>query len=99
MAEDKSNPPLSDSTDFARVFAEIALRSKHLVETRLADRSRHAGEEQTDEFGVGRAFTELAGKLMSDPFKLAEMSMRMSEPGLVSMRQKKLPRSTASVGL
>ena len=77
MAEDKSSPPLSDSTDFARVFAEIALRSKHLVETRLADRSRHAGEEQADEFGVGRAFTELAGKLMSDPFKLAEMSMRM----------------------
>jgi polyhydroxyalkanoate synthase len=77
MAEEKSHPPVSDSTDFARVFAEIALRSKHLVETRLAEQSRHAGEEQTDEFGVGKAFTELAGKLMSDPFKLAEMSMRM----------------------
>ena len=78
MAEEKpSQPQSTDSTDVARVFAEIALRSKHLVETRLAEQARHAGEEPTDELGVGKAFSELAGKLMSDPFKLAEMSMRM----------------------
>src|SRR5260221_14720938 len=78
MAEEKSDPPVAtDPTDLARVFAEIALRSKHLVETRLAEQARHAGEERTDEFGVGKAFSELAGKLMSDPFKLAEMSLRM----------------------
>ncbi len=78
MAEEKSNPPaVSDPTDIARVFAEIALRSKHLVETRLADRASHGGEEPTDELGVGKAFSELAGKLMSDPFKLAERSLRM----------------------
>ena len=78
MAEEKSNPPASaDPTDLARVFAEIALRSKHLVETRLAEQARHAGEEPTDELGVGKAFSELAGRLMTDPFKLAEMSLRM----------------------
>ena len=78
MAEQKTPLPASaDPTDFARVFAEIALRSKHLFETRLAEQARHTGEEPTDELGVGKAFTELAQKLMSDPFKLAEMSMRM----------------------
>ena len=78
MAEEKSNPPASAApTEFARVFAEIALRSKHLVETRLAEQARHVGEEPTDELGVGKAFAELAGKLMSDPFKLAEMSLRL----------------------
>ena len=78
MAEDKSPLPASaDSADFARVFAEIALRSKHLVETRLTEQARHAGEEPSDELGVGKAFSELAGKLMSDPFKLADMSLRM----------------------
>ena len=78
MAEEKSPLPASaDPTDVARVFAEIALRSKHLIETRLAKQVRHAGEEPTDELGVGKAFSELAGRLMSDPFKLAEMSMRM----------------------
>ena len=78
MAEEK--PPQiasTDPTDIARVFAEIALRSKHLVETRLAEQSRRTGEETTDELGVGKAFSELAGKLMSDPFKLAEKSLRM----------------------
>ena len=44
MAEEK--PPQiasADPTDIARVFAEIALRSKHLVETRLAEQSRRTG--------------------------------------------------------
>jgi polyhydroxyalkanoate synthase len=78
MAEEKPAPPASaDPNDFARVFAEIALRSKHLVETRLAEQARHGGEEPTDELGVGKAFSELAAKLMSDPFKLVEMSLRM----------------------
>ena len=74
---DENRPQSADPTEFAAVFAEIALRSKHLVETRLAEQAKHAGEEPTDELGVGKAFSELAAKLMSDPFKLAEMSMRM----------------------
>ena len=77
MAEEKSPLTSVDPTDFARVFAEIALRSKHLVETRLKEQAMHAGEEPSDELGVGKAFSELAGKLMSDPFKLADMSLRM----------------------
>jgi polyhydroxyalkanoate synthase subunit PhaC len=78
MAEEKSAPPASaDLNDFARVFAEIALRSKHLVETHLAEQATHGAEEPTDELGVGKAFSELAAKLMSDPFKLAEISLRM----------------------
>jgi polyhydroxyalkanoate synthase len=72
-----SAPASADATEFARTFAEIALRSKHLVETHLAMHAKHAGEEANDELGVGKAFSELAGRLMTDPFKLAEMSMRM----------------------
>jgi polyhydroxyalkanoate synthase len=76
MAEEKPTQS-ADPTDFARVFAEIALRSKHLVETRLAEQARQGGEEPADELGVGKAFSALAEKLMGDPFKLAEMSLRM----------------------
>src|SRR3954468_13321396 len=76
---DKPNipPAAADATDLTRVLAEIALRSKHLVETHLAEQARHAGEEPADELGIAKAFSELGSKLMSDPFKLAEMSMRM----------------------
>src|SRR5262245_30332533 len=78
MAEQQNPPaPSSDPTDIARVFAEIALRSKHLVESRLADPSANGAGDGADELGVGKAFTELAAKLMSDPFKLAETSLRM----------------------
>jgi polyhydroxyalkanoate synthase subunit PhaC len=78
MAEEKSKSPApDDANDVARVFAEIALRSKHLVETHIAEHAKRAGEEPADELGVGKAFAELATKLMTDPFKLAEMSMRM----------------------
>ncbi|HVY07353.1 MAG TPA: class I poly(R)-hydroxyalkanoic acid synthase [Burkholderiales bacterium] len=78
MAEDKSQHAVQpDANDVARVFAEIALRSKHLVETRLADPSANEGSGTSDDLGVGKAFTELATRLMSDPFKLAETSLRM----------------------
>ena len=77
MTKETNSPPAADSTELARVFAEIALRSKHLVENHLAAQAKHAGQESTDELGVGKAFSELAGKLMSDPFKLVQMSMRM----------------------
>src|SRR3954462_10512908 len=77
MTEQPNNPAPADATELARTFAEIALRSKHLVETHLTAHARQAGEEANDELGVGKAFSELAGRLMTDPFKLAEMSMRM----------------------
>src|SRR5262245_61860714 len=78
MAEEKT-PQVApaDPTELARVFAEIALRSKHLVETRMADAASGEGGGEGDDLGVGKAFTALAARLMSDPFRLAETSLRM----------------------
>ncbi len=78
MAEENPTTPAAvDTTEFARTLAEIALRSNHLFKEHLAEQSRESGEEAVDELGVGKAFTELASKLMTDPFKLAEAGMRM----------------------
>jgi len=78
MAEEKPATPASvDTAEFARTLAEIALRSNHLFKEHLAEQSRESGEEPVDELGVGKAFTDLAAKLMTDPFKLAEAGMRM----------------------
>jgi len=76
MAEEKAPAPL-DSTEFARTLAEIALRSNHLLKEHLSGQSRESGEEPVDELGVGKAFSDMAAKLMTDPFKLAEAGMRM----------------------
>jgi polyhydroxyalkanoate synthase len=78
MAEEKPPAPASaDSTEFARTLAEIALRSNHLLKEHLAGQSRESGEEPVDELGVGKAFSDMAVKLMTDPLKLAQAGMRM----------------------
>ena len=66
-----------DQTDLGRTLAEIALRSKHLIETYYATQAKNGNDENPDDLGVGKAFSQLASKLMSDPLKLAEASMRM----------------------
>src|SRR6266404_3655588 len=76
-AEKPATSSSVDTTEFARTLAEIALRSNHLFKEHLAEQSRESGEEPVDELGVGKAFTDLAAKLMTDPFKLAEAGMRM----------------------
>jgi polyhydroxyalkanoate synthase len=79
MAESKSKTPEipADQADIARAFAEIALSSKHLVENFYATHKNEGAEDSADDLGVGKAFSQLAAKLLSDPFKLAEASMRM----------------------
>jgi polyhydroxyalkanoate synthase len=79
MAEEKSTLPAEqpDSNQFAQTLAEIALRSNHIVKEYLATQAKQSDEKPVDELGVGKAFSDLAGKLMTDPFKLAEASMRM----------------------
>ena len=78
MADDKSQTPtqMPDPGEVARVYAEIALRSKHLVDTWYSAQNAESGEV-SDDLGVGKAFSELATKMMGDPMKLAEASMRM----------------------
>jgi polyhydroxyalkanoate synthase len=69
--------PSTDSGELARVLAEIALRSNHIVREHLAGQTKKLGDENPDELGVGKAFAELATKMMADPFKLAEAGLKM----------------------
>jgi len=74
-----SGPTAANSghEDIARVLAEIAQRSEHIVNTHFAEQAKKFGDENTDDMGVGKAFTNLATQMMSDPFKLAEAGMKM----------------------
>jgi polyhydroxyalkanoate synthase len=78
MAQPQSpTTPSTDSSELARVLAEIALRSNHIVREHFAAQAKKLGEENPDEIGVGKAFAELAAKMMADPFKLAEAGLKM----------------------
>ncbi len=69
--------PGYDPTQSATVFAEIAERSGKLMGDFL---QRHAGGKGiagTDEFGIARAFMDLAANMFTNPWKVAETQMRM----------------------
>jgi polyhydroxyalkanoate synthase len=67
----------TDPEEVARILAEIALRSEHIVKEHLAAQATKLGSEPADEIGVGKAFTNLATQMMSDPAKMAEAGMKM----------------------
>ena len=69
--------PNTDPNALARTLAEIALRSENLFKQHLAHQAKSPGEDNPDELGVGKAFSDLAAKLAADPFKLVDASLRM----------------------
>ncbi len=82
MTKDNTTEPgstsaKSDYNEIARVLAEIALRSDHIVKTHFAEQATKFGDENPDDLGVGKAFTNLATRMMSDPFRFAEAGMKM----------------------
>jgi polyhydroxyalkanoate synthase subunit PhaC len=74
MSAQQSTP---DPAEAARVFAEVAERSGKL----LADfAQRHAGGKGvafSDEFGIAKAYMDLAAAMFANPWKLAELQMKM----------------------
>lgn len=82
MTKDNTTEPgltsaKSDHNEIARVLAEIALHSDHIVKTHFAEQAKTLGDENPDDLGVGKAFTNLATRMMSDPLKFAEAGMKM----------------------
>jgi polyhydroxyalkanoate synthase subunit PhaC len=67
----------SDHDDIARVLSEIAQSSEHIVKTYFDEQAKKTGDKNPDEIGVGKAFSDLATQMMSDPFKVAEAGMKM----------------------
>jgi len=69
------SPP--DPAQSARVFAEVAERSSRLMGEFLQRQAGGQGVAYSDEFGVARAFMDLAARMLADPWKLAEMQTKM----------------------
>ena len=74
MPETQSPP---DPAESARVFAEVAERSGRIMGEFLQRQAGGQGVAYSDEFGVARAFTDLAARMLADPWKLAEMQSKM----------------------
>src|SRR2546422_4522837 len=69
------SPP--DPAESARVLAEVAERSGRIMGEFLQRQAGGQGVATSDEFGVARAFMDLAARMLADPWKLAEMQTKM----------------------
>src|SRR6266705_1615789 len=74
MPATQSSP---DPAQSAKVFAEVAERSSRLMAEFLQRQAGGHGVATSDEFGIARAFMDLAARMLADPWKLAEMQTRM----------------------
>ncbi|MBI2296201.1 MAG: class I poly(R)-hydroxyalkanoic acid synthase [Betaproteobacteria bacterium] len=70
-------PRTFDPAELARLYADIAQKSARLL-ARFMDQRKNGGAPAiTDELGIAQAFFEAWTKLLADPFKLAEVQMRL----------------------
>ena len=90
------SPP--DPAESARVFAEVAERSSRIMGEFLQRQAGGQGVAYSDEFGIARAFMDLAARMLAEPWKLAEMQAKMFwdhvalwQSGLLRMLGKEVP--------
>jgi polyhydroxyalkanoate synthase len=69
--------PEDKGAESARIFAEVAERSSRLMGEFLAKQSEGKEPAVTDEFGIAKAYMDLAAKMLANPYKLAETQMAM----------------------
>ncbi|MBI3146929.1 MAG: class I poly(R)-hydroxyalkanoic acid synthase [Betaproteobacteria bacterium] len=70
-------PAAADPAALAHSFAEAAERGAKLIGEFVAKQSQTGKSLATDEFGIAKVFMELAGKMMANPYKLAETQMNL----------------------
>ncbi len=76
-AEQPSQQKSPDPAELAGLYADVARKSVDLL-TQFLDRRKSGGTlGMADELGVAQAFFDAWAKLLADPFKLAEVQMRM----------------------
>ena len=76
MTESQTKPAF-DPAELATAYAEIAQRSSQIVRRYMASHQGKGAPAFKDELGVAQAFYDMAGKLFSDPTKLAEMHVKL----------------------
>ncbi|MGB5080201.1 MAG: hypothetical protein WBO23_05600 [Burkholderiales bacterium] len=67
----------SEPEQTAKILAEVAQRSSRLMGEFLQRHAGGGGVASSDEFGIARAFMDLSARMMSNPWKLADMQARV----------------------
>jgi len=76
-SERRSEGAGSDPAHLARLYAEIARNSGQVLTRYLERRADAPATAFTDELGIARAFFEAWGRMLADPFRLAETQLKL----------------------
>ena len=76
MTTQQQLPP-NDPAETVKVFAAVAERSSKILGDFVKRHADGKGVAFTDEFGLAKAFMDLSGKMLANPWKMAETQMKM----------------------
>ncbi len=77
MSAEQPTEKTAEPAELAGLYADVARKSVDLLAQFLERRKTGGSLGMADELGVAQAFFDAWAKLLADPFKLAEVQMRM----------------------
>ncbi len=75
-----TQPVAPDPADLARIFGEVAMHSSRILGDYLRRRAEHKGPgvgAPADEFGIAKAYMDLAANMFANPYQLAAVQINM----------------------
>ncbi len=68
---------LPDPQEVAKTYAEVARRASHLISDHVHRQLKQGVSTPADELGIAQAFMDMMGKLLANPYKLAQAQMNL----------------------
>jgi polyhydroxyalkanoate synthase len=75
-----NQPVAPDPADLARIFGEVAMHSSHILGDFLRRQAAHPETGKAalpDEFGIAKAYMDLAANMFANPYQLAAVQINM----------------------
>jgi polyhydroxyalkanoate synthase len=72
-----NEPVAPDPAELARIFGEVARHSSHILGDFLKRQAGHHDAPPPDEFGIAKAYMDLAARMFADPYQLAAAQINL----------------------
>ncbi|MCL2657938.1 MAG: class I poly(R)-hydroxyalkanoic acid synthase [Betaproteobacteria bacterium] len=71
------NPEFPDPQELCKIYAEVAERSSKLISEHVQRQMSRGVTPFEDELGIAQAFMDMTGKLLANPYRLAQTQMSL----------------------
>jgi polyhydroxyalkanoate synthase len=77
QANEADKAELPDPTEVAKTYAEVAQRTSKLISEHIQRQVSKGIQPPSDELGLAQAFMDMMGKLLADPYRMAQLQMHL----------------------